>query len=110
MRRVLFGASMLVLGLAFTVPSMQVAHGSAPRCFGKKATIVGTQRDDRIKGTDRDDVILALGGKDAVNGRGGNDRICRGQGFDGLSGGRATIRWMVVTLQTSSSTDPATIP
>ncbi len=57
------------------------------KCAGKKATIVGTNRKDKLKGTKKRDVIAALGGKDTVKGKGGNDIICGGKGKDKLLGG-----------------------
>lgn len=58
-------------------------------CFGKVATIVGTDRDNTIKGTRGPDVIWAGRGDDTVYGRGGNDRICGGSGEDrGLYGNK----------------------
>ena len=57
------------------------------RCLGHKATIVGTQRADKLIGTPRRDVIAALGGKDEVRGLGGADLICGGRGADKLFGG-----------------------
>lgn len=77
------GAAALLL-----VASAVVADAArGPRCFGKRATIVGTGKRDRIRGTQGPDVIAALGGKDRVNGRGGNDLICGGAGDDTLTGG-----------------------
>jgi hypothetical protein len=35
-----------------------VADAGKPRCRGKKATIVGTKHDDRIRGTKKKDVIV----------------------------------------------------
>ena len=35
---------------------------AAPTCFGKIATIVGTNEADMLTGTDEADVIVALGG------------------------------------------------
>ena len=58
-----------------------------PRCAGKKATIVGTNRTDKLKGTRRNDVIVALGGNDKVDGGRGNDLICAGDGNDTIKGG-----------------------
>lgn len=60
---------------------------AAPACGGTPATILGTNRNDRIRGTNGNDVIVAFGGKDVVDGRGGNDRICGGSGDDVLRGG-----------------------
>jgi uncharacterized delta-60 repeat protein len=62
---------------------------SVPTCGGKRATIVGTARKDRLKGTSRADVIVALGGNDKVAGGGGKDLICGGGGNDRLDGGTA---------------------
>jgi uncharacterized delta-60 repeat protein len=58
-----------------------------PRCAGKRATIVGTKRSERLTGTRRNDVIVALGGNDKIAGGRGNDTICGGDGNDRLEGG-----------------------
>ena len=58
-----------------------------PRCGGKRATIVGTARKDKLRGTRGADVIVALGGADTVAGGGGKDLICGGDGDDRLDGG-----------------------
>jgi Ca2+-binding RTX toxin-like protein len=70
---------------ALTLP--QIASAAAPKCFGKKATIVGTAKADLIKGTSRADVIVGLGGTDTIKGVGGNDLLCGGKGADKLIGG-----------------------
>jgi len=70
---------------ALTLP--QVASAAVPKCFGKKATIVGTNKADVLKGTPKADVIVALGGNDTVRGLGGRDFICGGGGNDKLYGG-----------------------
>jgi uncharacterized delta-60 repeat protein len=57
-----------------------------PRCAGKRATIVGSKRSERLKGTARNDVIVALGGNDKIAGGRGNDILCGGDGNDVLSG------------------------
>ena len=49
-------------------------------CFGREATIVGTNGDDNLRGTDGDDVIAGLGGDDTIVGRAGDDRLCAGPG------------------------------
>lgn len=59
----------------------------ATKCGGKKATIVGTAKRDRLKGTRKRDVIAGLGGNDVIKGLGGNDLICGGAGNDTLVGG-----------------------
>jgi uncharacterized delta-60 repeat protein len=52
------------------------------RCLGRKATIVGTRRADKLIGTRHRDVIAALGGKDEVRALSGADLICAGKGKD----------------------------
>jgi Ca2+-binding RTX toxin-like protein len=73
------------------------AVAARPRCHGKRATMVGTARADRLTGTSGRDVIVARAGDDRINGRGGADLICGGPGddrirgaagADGLAGGR----------------------
>ena len=63
-----------------------------PRCAGKKATIVGSARSDRLKGTRRADVIVALGGNDKIAAGRGNDLICAGNGNDSIDGGLGNDR------------------
>lgn len=65
---------------------------SRARCFGRRATIVGTRHGEKLVGTKRRDVIAALAGNDLVLGRGGNDLICGGRGNDRLRGGRGRDR------------------
>jgi Ca2+-binding RTX toxin-like protein len=67
------------------------AAEAAPTCFGKRATIVGTNRDKinsvELKGTPGNDVIVGLGGSDYIVARGGNDLICGGGGDDWIKAG-----------------------
>jgi uncharacterized delta-60 repeat protein len=63
-----------------------------PSCAGKRATIVGTGRSDRLKGTRRADVIVALGGNDNIAAGRGNDLICAGDGNDKIAGGLGNDR------------------
>jgi uncharacterized delta-60 repeat protein len=68
---------------------------SAPkvrRCAGRKATIVGSGKADRVKGTKRADVIVTLGGSDRIDAKGGNDLICAGAGKDVVKGGKGRDR------------------
>ncbi len=65
---------------------------SVPRCAGKRATIVGSNRSDRLKGTRRADVIVALGGNDRIAAGRGNDVICAGNGNDRIDGGSGNDR------------------
>jgi uncharacterized delta-60 repeat protein len=67
-------------------PGGQGGGQSVPRCAGKRATIVGTGRSERLKGTRRNDVIVALGGNDKIAAGRGNDIICAGSGNDTVSG------------------------
>jgi uncharacterized delta-60 repeat protein len=69
-----------------------IGGSSAARCFGRRATIVGTARRDVLRGTPHGDVIAALGGDDTVRGAGGNDLICGGRDNDNLFGGRGRDR------------------
>jgi uncharacterized delta-60 repeat protein len=63
-----------------------------PRCAGKRATIVGSSRANRLKGTRRADVIVALGGNDRIVAGRGNDMICGGDGNDRIDGGLGNDR------------------
>ncbi len=56
------------------------------RCNGRVATIVGTNRAERLRGSGGRDVIAALGGNDKVRGANGDDIICGGSGKDKLAG------------------------
>jgi Ca2+-binding RTX toxin-like protein len=69
----LIGAGLLVVGL-----SPAAGAGEAPLCFGKPATIVGTEGNDTLTGTPGPDVIHGKDGRDFIDGLGGNDRICGG--------------------------------
>ncbi len=60
---------------------------TVPRCFGKRATIVGTNGADTLVGTDGDDVIVSLGGHDVIDAGKGNDLICSGNGNDAIDAG-----------------------
>jgi Ca2+-binding RTX toxin-like protein len=77
-----FAVAILVGGIL--TPS---ASAAAPRCFGVRATIVGTNRADVIVGTNRADVIVGLGGADTIRGGGRDDLICAGGGDDVVKGG-----------------------
>jgi Ca2+-binding RTX toxin-like protein len=73
----------VIVTALLTLPQVALA---APKCFGKRATIVGTGQDDNIKGRGGRDVIVGLGGHDRINGRGGDDLICGGGGRDLIRG------------------------
>lgn len=87
------GISTAVVG-ALLAASLISPPGAAavPRCFGKKATIVGTNKRDRIKGTPRADVIVGLGSNDIINGKAGDDLICAGGGNDVIRGKKGDDR------------------
>jgi Ca2+-binding RTX toxin-like protein len=78
----------VALSVAIALQTLVLAPAQgAQSCFGKRATIVGTIENDRLKGTPGPDVISGLGGRDRISGRGGKDRICGGRGNDTLRGG-----------------------
>jgi Ca2+-binding RTX toxin-like protein len=79
-RTVVLGTLAVLIGFVAVPPAAQ----AAPRCFGKKATIVGTGDRDTLKGTPKRDVIVGLGGGDKINGRAGGDLICGGGGHDSI--------------------------
>jgi rod shape-determining protein MreB len=89
-------ALIAVLGtvLALALPTGGATHaGTTLRCLGKRATVVGTTGDDRLRGTPRDDVIVGMGGDDRIDGAGGNDRICEaGPGSAVVIGGPGNDR------------------
>jgi uncharacterized delta-60 repeat protein len=59
-----------------------------PKCGGRRATMLGTPRNDTFRGTlFGRDVILGLGGNDTIRGLGGEDILCGGTGNDVLIGG-----------------------
>jgi serralysin len=69
------------------------AHAErSKRCFGRKPTIVGTQRRDVLTGTSGADIIAGLGGRDRIRGRRGNDFLCGDGGPDFLIGGSGRDR------------------
>ncbi|MGI9658426.1 MAG: hypothetical protein ACR2OD_05915 [Gaiellaceae bacterium] len=72
----------------FVPPDVKGPPG-APRCHGKRATIVGSDLSlgDLIVGTEAADVIHARKGPDTVRGLGGDDVICAGKGDDRVFAG-----------------------
>lgn len=80
------------IALVTTVAALLVAlptpsQGAVPRCAGERATIVGTDRPERLVGTSGRDVVVAKRGDDVILARGGDDVICGGRGEDVLEGG-----------------------
>ena len=76
------------LGALMAVPFAAEAASAAPKCMGKRATIVGTMGADKLKGTPKADVIVAKGGNDIIDGFGGKDIICAGGGADTIRAGK----------------------
>jgi len=60
----------------------QPAPDALPRCFGRRATVVGTAGPDRVTGTPDEDVVVTRGGDDVVRGLRAEDRACTGSGAD----------------------------
>jgi parallel beta-helix repeat protein len=77
----------LALVATFLAVSPQARADVGLMCFGKRATIVGSNKGNTLKGTKKADVILGLGGNDRIVGIGGDDRICAGAGNDRVFGG-----------------------
>lgn len=81
----------LIVG-TMSVTATAPAEAAVPRCDGKRATIVGTDKSETLTGTSGDDVIWAGGGGDLVQAGRGEDVICGGSGVDGLEGGKGSDR------------------
>ncbi|MDQ3953535.1 MAG: hypothetical protein M3279_11340 [Actinomycetota bacterium] len=83
------GACALGLAAALTVAAGVVAAPSSAAavhyCLGERATIVGTNKRDKLNGTGGRDVIAALGGNDVVHAGEGADLICLGPNPDRLA-------------------------
>lgn len=84
--------ALLALLLYASLSIAPATSEAAQRCFGKRATIVGTKKAERLRGTRRADVIWAAGGRDRLIGLGGRDRLCGGAGNDRLLGGNGSDR------------------
>ena len=78
---------MLLALLCAVLFPLELAEAKKPRCHGKKATLVGTGGDDRLRGGKGRDVIVGRGGDDRVDGRGKRDIVCGNSGDDDLIGG-----------------------
>jgi Ca2+-binding RTX toxin-like protein len=66
------------------------ALGTEITCYGRVATIMGTEEADVLAGTAGPDVIAGLGGDDTINAGGGRDLVCPGDGADVVNGGAGT--------------------
>lgn len=85
--------TMVVLGVALAAGLLMTPLLAArPTCLGAPATIIGSDRSERLVGTKGDDVIFAGAGSDYVLGKGGNDRICGATGADHLDAGTGAGR------------------
>ena len=90
MRRSVPVALVSLLAIA-SFPSGASARARAT-CMGERATVVGTEKHDRLEGTKDADVIVAGGGNDRIYGHGGDDLICGGGGEDTAFGGPGADR------------------
>jgi uncharacterized delta-60 repeat protein len=89
-----FGSSQLMVG-RFTgdpTPVVPVSAAAPRRCGGKRATIVGGAKADKLKGTKKADVIAGLGGADTIRSLAGNDIVCGGGGRDLIQLGKGNDR------------------
>ncbi len=77
--RLLVGVAVVAL---VGVGQPATSHAEDSTCFGRAATIVGTQGDDSLMGTAGSDVIVGLRwGNDLISGLDGDDYICAGDNF-----------------------------
>ena len=77
-------ALMAVVAAALVFRLLPAAGAPPPgeACFGRAATITGTDGDNTLTGTAGNDVIVGRGGDDAISGKGGDDLVCSGDGAD----------------------------
>jgi Ca2+-binding RTX toxin-like protein len=85
MRIALAGAALLA---AFLALGAAAPKDDVPRCHGRRAQIVGTDKADALRGTPGRDVIWGGLGDDTIVGSLGNDLLCGGPGADLIHGGR----------------------
>jgi len=81
-------ALLIAVGIATVGAAAPAPDDDDPRCQGRRARIVGTDRDDVLHGTPRRDVIWGGLGDDKIYGSLGNDLLCGGPGADVIHGGR----------------------
>jgi Ca2+-binding RTX toxin-like protein len=81
-------AAVLLAVLVATVAAAPAPDDEDPRCHGRQARIVGTDRADVLHGTPSRDVIWGALGDDTIVGSLGNDLLCGGPGADLIHGGR----------------------
>ena len=78
----------MLLAVLVTTVAAAPAPDDDPRCHGRRARIVGTDRADVLQGTPGRDVIWGALGDDTIIGSLGNDLLCGGPGADLIHGGR----------------------
>jgi Ca2+-binding RTX toxin-like protein len=87
MRGIVLAAALFTVAALVNGGFAGPAFARTPRCFGERATIVGTSHADVLNGTRRSDVMVGLGGGDTIRSRGRGDLICAGKGNDTVLGG-----------------------
>lgn len=78
----------MALAATMFIAAAPVGEEEDPRCHGRQAKIVGTEKADVLHGTPSRDVIWGGGGDDTILGSLGNDLLCGGTGADIVHGGR----------------------
>jgi Ca2+-binding RTX toxin-like protein len=78
----------VLLGAFLALGAAPPAEEEDPRCHGRRAKIVGTDKADVLHGTPSRDVIWGGLGDDTIFGSLANDLICGGPGADLVRGGR----------------------
>jgi Ca2+-binding RTX toxin-like protein len=81
-------AGVALAAVVFVAAAPASEEEEVARCHGRRATIVGTEKDDVLRGTPGRDVIWGGGGDDTIYGSLGNDLLCGGPGSDLIHGGR----------------------
>src|SRR5215211_2983024 len=84
--RIRLGLAAVAAALIAVVASTVASGAPAPTCFGRHATVLGTNGSDSIQTGSGNDVIISLGGRDYINSREGNDYVCAGRGDDNVHG------------------------
>ena len=63
----------------------ETAGAAAPKCFGKKPTIVAGKKH-KVAGTGKADVIYVAKGRHTIKAGKGDDRVCIGSGDSEVTG------------------------
>ena len=77
--------------LAIGIEGANQHVAATKHCFGRRATVVGTEETEVLRGTRGDDVISGLSGRDTIYAGRGSDLICAGTGSDRVLGGGAIV-------------------